>query len=376
MSAPKTVPFIDLSAQMPAVRAEVEQRFNKIIDTTSFILREHCDAFEEEFADYLGARHVIGVGNGTDALVVALKALGVGTGDEVITAANSYVATAEAIVLAGAAPVLVDVDADTFNLDPQLVAEAVTERTAAVIPVHLYGRPANLSPILALAERHGFVVLEDAAQAHGAVYDGRRVADIGALGCFSFYPTKNLGAFGDAGAIVTSDDSLADRARRLRDHGGLTADEHLMIAQNSRMDALQAAVLSVKLPHLDMWNAQRRQHAAGYAHRAEEHGLTDRIVLPPADHPGHVHHIYVTQVPGGRRDAVLTSLRRAGVGAGVHYPRPIHLTEAFSHLGLAGQLPVSERLAGEILSLPMYPQLTEDDLDYVIDSLAVALEEA
>lgn len=367
----RSVPFVDLPAQIAKVRPEIERRFAQIIDTTSFILREHCDRFEQEFSAYLGTRHTIGVGNGTDALVLALRALDLRPGDEVITAANSFIATAEAIVLAGGTPVLVDVDSRTHNMDPERVAEALTPRTRVIIPVHLYGQPADLRPILDLAGERVHVV-EDAAQAHGARYEQGRAGAFGTLGCFSFYPTKNLGAFGDAGGVVTDDPQLATRVRMLRDHGGLTADDHDLIGQNSRMDALQAAVLSVKLPHLDEWNARRRQHAAAYAERLALLG-PDRIV-PPAAAGDHVFHLYVTRVPGGRRDDLVRHLRANGVGAGVHYPGPIHRTKAFAHLDLDGRVPVAERLNAEIMSLPMHAELSTDDIDYVCEQVAQGLE--
>ncbi|MGC5033403.1 DegT/DnrJ/EryC1/StrS family aminotransferase [Micromonospora sp. DT229] len=298
----RSVPFVDLPAQIALVREEIEKRFAQIIDTTSFILREHCQRFEEEFRRYLGVGHALGVGNGTDALVLALRAIGLRPGDEVITAANSFIATAEAIVLAGGQPVLVDVDARTYNIDPARVHEVVTPRTRALIPVHLYGQPASMRPLLDLARDRGLAVIEDAAQAHGARYDGRRVGSLGTLGCFSFYPTKNLGAFGDAGGVVTDDDELAVRVRMLRDHGGLTADDHDIVGQNSRMDALQAAVLSVKLAHLDEWNDRRRHRAACYAERLS--ALEDRVVAPHAD-GDHIYHIYVIRVAAQRRDPLL-----------------------------------------------------------------------
>lgn len=370
----RSVPFVDLAAQIAIVRAEIERRFAQIIDSTSFILREHCQWFEEEFSRYLGCGHVVGVGNGTDALVVALRAIGVADGGEVITAANSFIATAEAIILAGGHPVLVDVDPEIHNIDPVRTKEAVTSRTRAIIPVHLYGQPADLRPILDLAAERGIAVIEDAAQAHGVRYDGRHVGTLGRLGCFSFYPTKNLGAFGDAGAVVTDDPELAARVRMLRDHGGLTADDHDFVGQNSRMDALQAAVLSAKLPYLDEWNERRRQRAAWYTQRLSALGA-DRIV-PPVARGDHIYHIYVVQVLNGQRDGLLAHLRANGVGAGIHYPGPIHRTKAFSYLGLHGRLPVAERLESEILSLPMHAELTEDDVDYVCHQVAIGLAAA
>jgi dTDP-4-amino-4,6-dideoxygalactose transaminase len=374
VKAARSVPFVDLPAQVAIVRDAIEKRFGSIIDTTSFILREHCDRFEEEFSHYLGTGHTIGVGNGTDALVVALKAIGLKPGDEVITAANSFIATAEAIVLAGGHPVLVDIDPLTCNIDPQRVRDAVTPRTRVLIPVHLYGRPAPMDDLLAIAAEHGLAVVEDAAQAHGADYRGRKAGAIGTLGCFSFYPTKNLGAFGDAGAVVTADPDLAVKVRMLRDHGGLTADEHAVIGQNSRMDALQAAVLSVKLPYLDEWNQRRRRLARGYAERLA--GVADRVTTPQLDDGDHIHHLYVVRVGGGRRDALLQFLRANGIGAGLHYPGPIHRTGAFSYLNLEGRLPEAERLNDEMLSLPMHAELSDSDLDYVCEHVAAGLDAA
>jgi dTDP-4-amino-4,6-dideoxygalactose transaminase len=369
----RSVPFVDLPAQIAIVRPEIEKRFGQIIDTTSFILREHCQRFEDEFSRYLGTGHTIGVGNGTDALVLALKAIGLRPGEEVITAANSFIATAEAIVLAGGRPVLVDIDPKTYNIDPDKVHEAVTPRTRAVIPVHLYGQPAAMRPLLDLVRDHGLAIIEDAAQAHGARYDGRRAGSLGTLGCFSFYPTKNLGAFGDAGGVVTSDEDLAVQVRKLRDHGGLTADEHEIIGQNSRMDALQAAVLSVKLAYLDEWNDRRRHHAARYADRLS---LLDGRVVTPYAEGDHVYQLYVIRVPAQRRDPLLRYLRANRIGAGMHYPGPIHRTGAFAHLGLEGRLPHAEQLNDEMLSLPMHAELSESDIDYVCDHVAKGLDVA
>ena len=353
------------------MRGEIERRFAQIMDSASFILREHCQRFEEEFARYLRCGHVVGVGNGTDALSVALRAVELMDGDEVITAANSFVATAEAIVLAGGHPVLVDVDPVTYTIDSERVREAITPRTRAIVPVHMYGQAANMEAILDVATGRGISVIEDVAQAHGAWYRGSRTGTWGRLGCFSFYPTKNLGAFGDAGAVVTDDAELANRVRMLRDHGGLAADDHDIVGQNSRMDALQAAVLSVKLPHLDEWNNQRRRCAAWYTQRLGVLGA-DRIA-PPIARGDHIFHIFVIRVLNGQRDRVLSHLRAHGIGAGVHYPGPIHRTKAFSYLGLNGKLPTAERLDEEILSLPMHSWLTEEDVDYVCSHVASAL---
>lgn len=373
----KTVPLANLARQVATIQGEVEERFRELFATATFILRQPVEDFERDFAAFIGVRHATGVGNGTDAVTIALKALDVRPGDEVITAANSFIATAEAIVLAGATPVLVDADPDTFNLDPELVGRAVTARTRVVVPVHFYGRPAPMDAILAIAREHGLHVVEDAAQAHGARYGDRRVGGIGDLGCFSFYPTKNIGAFGDGGAVVTDDDELAHRVRVLHDHGGVEADQHEILAQNSRLDSLQAAVLSVQLPRLDGWNEARRAHADAYRERLTAIGGGTAVLPPATAGTDHVHHLYVTRVPGGRRDRLLQELRSRGVGAGIHYPRPIHLTPAFSFLGRGpGSFPVAEQLAREILSLPMFPQLEPDELSFVCDQLEQAVAAA
>lgn len=363
----RRVPLADLPRQVAAIRPEVDRRIAALLDTATFVLRDPVETFEREFAEFIGVRHGVGVGNGTDALTLALKALDLRPGDEVVTATNSFIATAEAIVLAGGRPVLVDVDPVTYCLDAQQVAMAVTSRTRAIVPVHLYGRPADLDPIIELAQRHRIPLVEDAAQAHGATWHGRRVGGIGLIGCFSFYPTKNLGAFGDAGIVVTDDDQIAERVRLLRDHGGLVADEHRLVGHNSRLDSLQAAVLSAQLGHLDSWNELRRRHAARYTERLS--GIGDgTVIAPPAPCAEHVHHLFVTRVPDGRRDAMLAALRDAGIGAARHYPLPIHQTPAFAFLDHGpGSFPTAERLATEILSLPMFPHLTDDEIEYVCD---------
>ena len=338
-----------------------------------FILGEQVAAFEREFAAYCGARHGVGVGSGTEAIHLALLACGIGAGDEVITVPNTAVATVAAIEQTGARPVFVDVDFHARTLDPLLLEAAITPRTRAILPVHLYGLPAELDPILALARAHGLRVIEDCAQAHGALYrsleprSGRRVGSLGDLGCFSFYPTKNLGAYGDGGFITTNDDALAERLRLLRTYGWRERDHSVIKGLNSRLDELQAAVLRVKLGHLDAWNAQRRNLAALYSE-----SLCDSGVSIPAEPLGveSVYHLYVISTP--RRDALRVHLKARGVETLVHYPAPIHLQEAYAGMGrAAGSFPNAERLAREVLSLPLYPEMDAR----VVGTTAAAIKE-
>jgi dTDP-4-amino-4,6-dideoxygalactose transaminase len=306
------------------------------------------------------------VGNGTDALWFALLALGIGPGDEVITAPNTFIATAEAISFCGATPVFADVDPRTYTMDPARLEAAITPKTKAVIPVHLFGQPADMDPILETACRHGLWVVEDACQAHGALYKGRKAGSMGAAGCFSFYPGKNLGAFGEGGAVVTNDEALADRVRRLRDHGQAKKYYHSAIGWNGRLDGIQAAVLQVKLKYLDAGNDARRAHADRYRERLAGVG---QVVLPvEADAARHVYHIFAVQVDD--RDRVLQAMGDRGIGCGIHYPVPVHLQEAYAHLGLAaGSFPVAERAASRFLSLPMFPELTAGQVDDVAAAL-------
>ena len=359
-----SVPFVDLRAQTESIRAEIDAALDQVIDSGRFVGGPLVEAFEAEFACFCGARHAIGVANGTDALCLALRACGVGPGDEVITTAFTFTATAEAIVSAGARPVLVDVD-DTYTLDIGQVTERLTPRTKAILPVHLYGQPADMGPLLALAKEHGLYVVEDAAQAHGARYHGRRVGALGHVACFSFYPAKNLGAFGDAGAIVTDNDEWARRVRVLADHGRMSYYLHDMVGCNSRLDAVQAAVLRVKLRHLDEWNAGRRRAARTY----EALFASSELSLPHAA-PGreHVYHLYV--VRSARRDALREHLQRAGIGTGLHYPVPLHLQPAYRDLGYErGAFPNSEAWADQILSLPMYAELSDGQIEQVVSAV-------
>jgi dTDP-4-amino-4,6-dideoxygalactose transaminase len=349
------VPFLDLRAQYRAIQPEVDAAIAGVFASGRFILGEQVAAFEREFALYCGAQHGIGVGSGTEAIHLALLACGVGPGDEVITVPNTAVATVAAIEQTGAQPVFVDVDWQTRNLDAGRLEAAITLRTRAIVPVHLYGLPADLRPIQAIARRHNLRVVEDCAQAHGALYRGQRVGSIGDLGCFSFYPTKNLGAYGDGGFITTNDAALAGRLRLLRVYGWHERDHSLIKGLNSRLDELQAAVLRVKLKHLDTWNGRRRHLAALYSE-----SLCDTSVALPAEPPGvqAIYHLYVISTPA--RGALRAHLKSRGFESLVHYPMPIHLQEAYSGMGHeVGSFPNAERLAREILSLPLYPEMDE-----------------
>jgi dTDP-4-amino-4,6-dideoxygalactose transaminase len=366
------VPFLDLSQQHAGIRPEIDRAIAAVIDSGVFAGGPAVAGFEAEFAAFCGCSHGIGVGSGTEALWLALVALGVEPGDEVITAPNSFIATAEAITWAGARPVFVDVDPATCNLDPSLLEAAITERTRAIIPVHLYGQCADMDPILEIARSRGLAIIEDACQAHGAEYKGERAGSLGDVGCFSFYPGKNLGALGDAGAVVTNDAALAEKIRVLRDHGQVRKYHHSCIGWNARMDGIQAAVLSVKLRRLDEGNALRRGHAAFYDQAFAGH----REIIPPAVLAGntHVYHLYTVRVPD--RDSVIRSLSEEGIGFGIHYPLPIHLQEAYRSLGhQPGAFPHAEEAASSLLSLPMFPELTSAQLNLVAQTLRQAVAE-
>jgi dTDP-4-amino-4,6-dideoxygalactose transaminase len=359
------VPFVDLKAQFNALRNEVLPRITRVMEEASFILGPDVAKFEKNFAAYVGARHCIGVESGTAALQFAIEALGIGTGDEVIIPANTYIASALAVSAAGARPVLVEAGAD-YLIDMDRCERALTARTKAIMPVHLYGLAVPMDAVIEFAKRHGLLVIEDACQAHGARWNGRRAGAFGEVGCFSFYPGKNLGAYGDGGAIVTDDDELAERLRLLRDFGQRKKYEHLVKGGNCRLDSLQAAVLDVKLAHLDAWNEARCRHAAAYDARLAEIG----IAPPPRGREGqHVYHLYVIEVE--HREQVAQALRERGIATGIHYPIPIHLQPAYAELDLApGTFPRTERSAQRILSLPMFPELTPEQIELVTDALA------
>jgi len=360
------VPFLDLNNQILPLRNELDAALKRVVDSCGFILGEDVHAFEQEFADFCGATHCIGVDSGTSALHLILRGLSIGPGDEVILPANTFIATAEAVSQAGARPVLVDVREDTQLIDVELLGAALTPQTRAVIAVHLFGRTADLAPLAAFCGQNGIHLIEDAAQAHGARYNGQRAGSYGIAAGFSFYPGKNLGAFGDAGAITTSDADLAQRIGRLRDHGQQRKYDHVEIGFNARLDSLQAAVLRVKLPHLDSWNRARQEHARLYGELLQQSDYT--LPAPLAPQEDHVYHLFV--VRHRHRQAVMQTLMEHQIGHGLHYPVPIHLTAAYAHLGYAaGRFPVSEKLAGEILSLPMFAELTAEQIHRVCEVL-------
>ncbi len=348
------IPFVDLKAQYRAIKPEVDAAIASVLETCEFTLGSEVAAFENEFAAYCHAEHGIGVNSGTSALHLALLAAGVGPGDEVITVPFTFIATVSAIAYTGARPVFVDVDPSTLTMDPGAVEAAITPRTKAIIPVHLYGRPADMDPIVAIARRHGIVVIEDAAQAHGAEYKGRRAGSLGDMACFSFYPGKNLGAYGEGGIVVTDSPEYTRTLRMLRDWGAEKKYQHVLKGYNYRMEGIQGAVLRVKLRHLEDWTEARRAAAARYDELLIDGGVE---TLPPATAMRHVYHIYAVRT--GSRQEWQDALQRDGIHTGVHYPIPVHLQPAFADLGYrAGRFPASEHAAREVLSLPMFPELT------------------
>ena len=372
------VPFIDLVAQYRTIEAEVTEAVGRVFRNQAFVLGEEVAGLEEEIATYCDAREAIGCASGTDALILALMALGIGPGDEVITSPFTFFATASSIVRVGATPVFVDIDPDTFNIDPRAVEAAVTPRTKAIMPVHIFGQCAEMEPMLRTAARHGLAVIEDACQAIGAEYDGRRAGVLGTIGCFSFFPTKNLGGAGDGGILTTDDRELAERMRRLRVHGDLGGYIHQEVGLNSRLDALQAAVLRVKLRHLDDWTSARQQNADRYAAHFNQRQFAGRLA-PPTMIPGrrHVFNQYVVKVNDGKRDDVLSTLRSRQVGAAVYYPIPLHLQPCFAGLGYQrGDLPRSERACETVLALPIYSEMPLDHQSRVTDELGRAVQQA
>ena len=363
------VPLVDLGWQRDVVAAEVGAGFAEVLADTAFVGGPHVAAFEQAFAAYCGVRHCVGVGNGTDALEMALRAHALVPGAACVLPANTFVATAEAVVRAGGRPVLVDIDPYTFLMDLGAAEAAITEHTAAVIPVHLYGRMVDVRPLRAVADHHGVLLLEDAAQAHGAALGGLRAGGLGDIAATSFYPGKNLGAYGDAGAVLTDDAELADRVRLLRSHGERERYHHEVVGGNSRLDALQAVVLAAKLRRLDEWNGLRRAAALRYDELLESVAGLVAPQQPPGEQ--HVWHLYVVRVPRTERDRIVTGLRAAGVEAAVHYPVPLHLTPAFAHLAQpAGAFPHAERAAAEILTLPLFPGITPTQQERVVAILA------
>lgn len=363
------IPFFDLKKQYISIQSEIDAATRRVYANGMFILGPETDAFEKEFAEYIGTEHCIGVNSGTDALHLAIRALGIGKGDEVITVPNTAVATVSAIEMAGATPVLCDVNADSMTMNADSFASVITDKTKAVIPVHLFGQSAELDPIIGIARQYKLAIIEDCAQAHGAKYQGQKVGTFGDIAIFSFYPTKNLGAYGDGGAVVTNDARLAEKVKLLRQYGWRVRYESEISGINSRLDELQAALLRVKLKHLDNWNKARRDRAAIYTEL-----LPGKRVTPPAEMPyaEHIFHLYVVQcdeTKGGSREYLSLFLKEREIGTAIQYPTPIHLQPAYQHLAPAGSLPVAEKLAREILSLPLYPELPLADVRAVADAI-------
>jgi dTDP-4-amino-4,6-dideoxygalactose transaminase len=365
------VPFLNLKAQHDVLKQEIASAIQEVIESSAFAGGPFVERFEQDFAAYCGTAHAVGLGSGTEALWLALIALGVGPGDEVITVPSTFMATAEAITYCGATPTFVDIEDQNYTLDPSLLEQAITPKTKAIIPVHLFGQMADMDPIMEIARRRKLFVIEDACQAHGAAYKGRPAGSIGDAGCFSFYPGKNLGAMGEAGALVTNDLRLRDQVAMLRDHGQRKKYHHAVVGWNARMDGIQGAVLRIKLKHLERGNQARRSHANLYTSLlAGEPAL--RLPRPTADRK-HVYHLYA--VRARRRDAIIEALSKLGIHCGIHYPIPVHLQEAYRELNLGpGSFPVAERCAGEFISLPMFPELTEDQIRAVSTALKSAVQ--
>lgn len=358
------IPLVDLKKQYQGIKKEVLAGIEQALDGMQLFLGKNVQAFEVDFARYCGTEYAIAVGSGTEALQLALMGCGIGPGDEVITVSNTFIATVEAITLAGARPVFVDINPDTYNIEVVQIESKINSRTKAILPVHLYGHPANMGPILELAQTYKLKVIEDACQAHGAEYKGSRTGSMGDAGCFSFYFTKNLGAYGEAGMIVTSDPDLAKRCRMLRDHGSNIKYNHQLMGINGRMDEVQAAVLRVKLPHLEQWNIKRRGLAQAY-----NAGLPSTYIRPrEMPWAKHVYHLYVIRTT--ERDRLKAYLETRGIATAMHYPIPIHFQEAYRSYGRKNvSLPVTEKLTGEILSLPMYPELNTEEVGYICECI-------
>jgi dTDP-4-amino-4,6-dideoxygalactose transaminase len=361
------IPLVDLKSQYESIKGEINQAISEVLSSTAFIGGTYVGSFESAFAKFCNVRHCIGVGNGTDALFIALKCLGIGDGDEVITVANSFIATSEAVTQTGAKVVFVDINPKTYNIDTNKLEEKITSRTKAIIPVHLYGQPADMDPILDLAKKYHLKVIEDAAQAHGAVYKGKTIGSIGNMACFSFYPGKNLGAYGDAGAIVTSDDVLAKKARMFANHGRIDKYDHEIEGVNSRLDGLQAAILGVKLKHLPVWSEARRGNAYLYNEHLKEAGL----ILPgEIANVEAVYHLYVVRTKKDLRQKLQDHLKSKGISTGIHYPISLPNLKAYSHLKHdKNDFPEATRASEEILSLPMYPELRRAQVQFIADTI-------
>lgn len=366
----KPFPFLDLAAQYATIRDEVNLAIERVMSSQHFILGPEVKTLEEEVALYVGCRFGIGCASGSDALLLALMAYGIGPGDEVITTPFTFVATGGSIARLGSRPVFADVNLETFNMDPRNLEAAFTTRTKAILPVHLFGLATDMDPIMEFARQRNVPVIEDCAQAIGAQYHGKRAGAMGAIGCFSFFPSKNLGGAGDGGMLTTNDSALADRLTVLRTHGSRTKYEYELIGMNSRLDALQAAILRVKLPHLDRWAAQRQNHAARYRDLFEDYELTDKVVLPVV--PAGCEHIYNQfTIRVEQRDALREHLKRDGIPTEVYYPKPLHLQKAFAPFGYkGGDFPNSEMLSRQVVTLPVYPEMSDDQLRDVVGAIA------
>ena len=369
------VPFVDIRAQNASIADELRGAIDEVVSKGCFILGPAVERFEQAFAEYVGAKFSVGLNSGTSALHMTLRALDIEPGDEVITTPHTWISTSWAISYVGARPVYVDIDPHTCNINPTLVERAITPRTKAILPVHLYGQSCDMDALCRIADEHGLSLIEDAAQAHGAMYDGRRVGSFGKAACFSFYPGKNLGAFGEGGAVVTNDEDIANRIRRFRDHSQDGRHNHVELGYNARMEGIQGAVLSVKLRHLDGWNATRQRHAEQYLELLN--GI-EAVQLPTASAAGaHVWHLFVVRIHQLDRDHVCERLYKQGIASGVHYPTPVPLQPAYSHLGhSSGDFPVAEDVMGRCLSLPMYPELTDDMIYAVANTLKTAVSES
>jgi dTDP-4-amino-4,6-dideoxygalactose transaminase len=361
------IPFVDLKTQYESIKEEMDRAIATVISQTAFIGGPHLKSFEEAFAKFCGVKSCVGVGNGTDALYISLRAMGIGPGDEVITAANSFIATSEAITSSGARVVFVDINPKTHNIDTGKIEAKITPKTKVIIPVHLYGQPADLDPIISLAGKYSLKILEDAAQGHGSVYKGRRIGSIGDMACFSFYPGKNLGAYGDGGAIVTNNDELALKARMIANHGRIGKYDHEMEGVNSRLDGLQAAVLSVKLNHLEKWNEMRRKNAYLYNKYLADTDLVTPVEIPEVSA---VYHLYIVGVEKEARKSLQDHLQSKGISTGIHYPIALPNLTAYAYLGHSEKdFPEATKASHEILSLPMFPELTEGQIRYVAEAI-------
>lgn len=361
----KNIPLVDLKAQYRTIRSEINFAIKKVLNSTNFILGDEVEEFEIKFARYTDVKYAVSVASGMSALELGMRALGIGPEDEVVTPVNSFIASSSAISFAGANPVFVDCDEKSFNIDPKKIEQKITKKTKAIMPVHLYGHPADLDQILAIAKKHKLMVIEDACQAHGASYHGKKVGSIGIFGAFSFYPGKNLGAYGDGGIITTNNLGLAEKIKRMRNCGQSQKYYHKILGWNSRLDTIQAAILLVKLKHLNNWNRTRLKIAKEYNRLLQN---TPAILPEISTDSSHIFHLYVIRVKN--RNKLADYLRSKGISTGIHYPIPIHLQKAYKHLNhQKGDFPITEKLAEEILSLPIYPEMTQNDIAYITETI-------